>query len=365
MKKTVFLLTSFALSAPIYADNGAAACTQITDNATRLACFDQAYTQQGVTPNPNQSKSVDLVRSYEASQANQSTQVVFADPKQSGDLTAPTDAYTPLAQLYDLEKNDPNGILSLREHEPTYILPAWYRSSPNYRPYSPTRGYTINNVQEDQLRTEAKLQISLKTKVMEDLFRTRADLWVGYTQKSNWQLYNQGEKSAPFRNTDYAPEIFLTQPVKATLPFGGKLRMLGVGYIHQSNGQSRPMSRSWNRIYAMAGMEWGKLTVVPRLWARIDPKGENNDNPDITDYMGYGDVKLAYQFDEKHTLSSTVRYNPFKNRGAVQVNYTFPIMGKLKAYVQGFHGYGESLIDYNHKQTGIGIGVLFNGWDGL
>ena len=120
-------------------------------------------------------------------------------------------------------------------------------------------------MQEDQLRTEAKLQISLKTKVMEDLFRTRADLWVGYTQQSNWQLYNQGEKSAPFRNTDYAPEIFLTQPVKATLPFGGKLRMLGVGYIHQSNGQSRPMSRSWNRIYAMAGMEWGKLTVVPRF----------------------------------------------------------------------------------------------------
>ncbi|MDK4539125.1 phospholipase A, partial [Kingella kingae] len=185
MKKTVFLLTSFALSAPIYADNGVAACTQITDNAARLACFDQAYTQQGVIPNPNQSKSVDLVRSYEASQANQSTQVVFADPKQSGDLTAPTDAYTPLAQLYDLEKNDPNGILSLREHEPTYILPAWYRSSPNYRPYSPTRGYTINNVQEDQLHTEAKLQISLKTKVMEDLFRTRADLWVGYTQQSN------------------------------------------------------------------------------------------------------------------------------------------------------------------------------------
>ena len=92
--------------------------------------------------------------------------------------------------------------------------------------------------------------------------------------KSDWQIFNQGRKSAPFRNTDYEPEIFITQPVKADLPFGGKLRMVGAGFAHQSNGQSRPESRSWNRVYAMAGMEWGKLTVIPRVWMRASTKKE-------------------------------------------------------------------------------------------
>ncbi|MDU5726766.1 MAG: phospholipase A, partial [Neisseria sp.] len=45
--------------------------------------------------------------------------------------------------------------------------------------------------------------------------------------------------------------------------------------------------------------------------------------------------------------------------------YTFPIKGKLKGVVRGFHGYGESLIDYNHKQNGIGFGLMFNDWDGI
>ena len=49
----------------------------------------------------------------------------------------------------------------------------------------------------------------------------------------------------------------------------------------------------------------------------------------------------------------------------MEVGYTFPIKGKLKMYAQGFHGYGESLIDYNKKQTGIGLGLMLNDWDGF
>lgn len=373
MNKSLLFTSLLTLTAQTYAANSdpALSCTLVKDNVARLACFDQAYAQQFPPqhainiPQPSESKSLDLVQTYEASVAQESPKLVFANEVQPAHLHDHTDAYTPLAQLFDLEKNNESGILSIREHEPMYLLPVWYRNKPNYLPYSPNRGTAYNDIQHSQQRTETKLQLSIKTKVMEDVFSTRADLWAAYTQQSNWQLYNQGTNSAPFRNTDYAPEIFLTQPVKANLPFGGKLRMLGVGYVHQSNGQSRPLSRSWNRLYAMAGMEWGKLTVVPRIWARIDPNGSDDDNPDISDYMGYGDVRFAYRVDDKHSVTSTVRYNPFKNKGAIQIGYTFPIQGKLKAYVQGFHGYGESLIDYNHKQTGIGIGILFNGWDGL
>ena len=51
--------------------------------------------------------------------------------------------------------------------------------------------------------------------------------------------------------------------------------------------------------------------------------------------------------------------------GQSPADYTFPIKGKLKAYVQGFHGYGESLLDYNHKHNSIGFGVMLNDWDGF
>ena len=210
------------------------------------------------------------------------------------------------------------------------------------------------------------MQVSFKTKLLEDLFKTRADVWFGFTQKSDWQLWNQGKESAPFRNNDYAPELLITQPVKANLPLGGKLRVAGVGFIHQSNGQSRPQSRSWNRVYGMAGLEWGKLTVIPRVWMRaFDQSGDDDDNPDIMDYMGYGDLKLQYRFNDQQTLSSVLRYNPRSGKGAVEAGYTFPIKGKLKAYVRGFHGYGDSLIDYNHKQTGLGIGLMLKDWDGF
>ena len=113
-------------------------------------------------------------------------------------------------------------------------------------------------------------------------------------------------------------------------------------------------------------MEWGRLTVIPRVWTRVfDEKGGKNDNPDLADYMGYGDLKLQYRFNDKKNLSATLRYNPRTGYGAAEAAYTFPIKGKLQGIVRGFHGYGESLIDYNHKQNGIGFGLMFQGWDGL
>ena len=378
MYKYRFLLfvVAAALPAAAVANDAALQCTLLQDNALRLACYDKVFAAQLPPEQPlseheaDGKPQLDVVQSVRQSIGNKETTLVFDTPEgqaePSQELADAAAAYTPLSQMYDLDANDPHGILTVREHNPMYLMPVWYNSSPNYAPSSPTRGAALQERFSDQKRIETKMQVSFKSKIAEDLFKSRADLWFGYTQKSDWQIYNQGRRSAPFRNTDYEPEIFITQPVKSRLPWGGRLRMLGVGFAHQSNGQSRPESRSWNKVYAMAGMEWGKLTVIPRVWMRLfDSSGEDNDNPDLTKYLGYGDVKLQYRLNDKHNFSTTLRYNPKSGYGAAEAAYTFPIKGKLQGVVRGFHGYGESLIDYNHKQSGIGFGLMFNGWDGF
>lgn len=372
------LSIGFIAAAPLAAaDTAALHCTTIQDNATRLACYDNIYSAQLPPQSPlpqaqteTAKTPVDLEQSVRKSIEKKEAAIVFDNPTHpniSDDVLSETaDSYTPLSLMYDLDKNDTRGLLSVREHNPMYLMPVWYNSSPNYYPESPSRGVTTQEKFSEQKRLETKMQVSFKSKIAEDLFKTRADVWFGYTQKSDWQIFNQGRKSAPFRNTDYEPEIFITQPVKADLPFGGKLRMVGAGFVHQSNGQSRPESRSWNRVYAMAGMEWGKLTVIPRVWMRaFDQKGDDDDNPDINKYMGYGNLKVQYRLNDKQNVYSVLRYNPKSGRGAVEATYTFPLKGKLKGVVRGFHGYGESLIDYNHKQNGIGFGLMFNDWDGI
>lgn len=378
MYKYRFLLfaVAAALPAAAVANDAALQCTLLQDNVLRLACYDKVFAAQLPPEQPlsgyeaDGKPQLDVVQSVRQSIGNKEATLVFDTPEgqaePSQELADAAAAYTPLSQMYDLDANDPHGILTVREHNPMYLMPVWYNSSPNYAPSSPTRGAALQERFSDQKRIETKMQVSFKSKIAEDLFKSRADLWFGYTQKSDWQIYNQGRRSAPFRNTDYEPEIFITQPVKSRLPWGGRLRMLGVGFAHQSNGQSRPESRSWNKVYAMAGMEWGKLTVIPRVWMRLfDSSGEDNDNPDLTKYLGYGDVKLQYRLNDKHNFSTTLRYNPKSGYGAAEAAYTFPIKGKLQGVVRGFHGYGESLIDYNHKQSGIGFGLMFNGWDGF
>ena len=256
------LSIGFIAAAPLAAANTALHCTTIQDNATRLACYDNIYSAQLPPQSPlpqaqteTAKTPVDLEQSIRKSIEKKEAAIVFDNPTHpniSDDVLSETaDSYTPLSLMYDLDKNDTRGLLSVREHNPMYLMPVWYNSSPNYYPESPSRGVTTQEKFSEQKRLETKMQVSFKSKIAEDLFKTRADVWFGYTQKSDWQIFNQGRKSAPFRNTDYEPEIFITQPVKADLPFGGKLRMVGAVLF-----TSPTVKAARNRDHGTAFMPW-------------------------------------------------------------------------------------------------------------
>lgn len=374
-------------------------CTQVQTSAARLACFDKVA-EIGQVPSYTMTKQpLDLAKTFRTTITG-NPQVVFAEEDtatngNSGQLNGQSNSnesldtvgltkgeaqvledagvtqtdierYTPLSLAYDLDRNSERGTWTARPHNPNYVLPIFYTADPNLNPTSsnvdePGREYSSNDIRN----TELKFQLSVKTKVAEDLFDTSADLWFGYTQQSHWQVYNE-DNSRAFRATDYQPEIFLTQPVTANLPFGGRLRMLGVGAVHHSNGQSDPISRSWNRAYLIGAAEWGKLSVIPRVWARINNEDDDSDdNPDITDYMGHGDLTLLYDLPNQQSISTTLRYNTDTNKGAAQIDYVYPLTKNVNGFVQLFQGYGESIIDYNHENTSVGFGIVLNDWKGF
>jgi phospholipase A1 len=78
--------------------------------------------------------------------------------------------------------------------------------------------------------------------------------------------------------------------------------------------------------------------------------------------MGHGEFLAVWAHGEQR-VGLLLRNNfDADNRGAVQLDWSFPIHAKLLGYVQWFYGYGESLIDYNHRVNRLGVGVMLNNW---
>jgi len=197
-------------------------------------------------------------------------------------------------------------------HKQNYLLFVTHTDNPNLNPTSPNlkNQVTPSYVYEKQ---EAKFQFSLKSQVPDfGLLRSSDSLWLGFTQQSNWQIKN-GANSRPFRESNYEPElIFSHQFEKRPMDNQWAPRILNFGFVHQSNGQALPSSRSWNRLYLQLGIERrlsdsNSIAVIIRPWVRYPTEEVAlDDNPDIYDYLGHGDIELLYWFD-KNLLSALVR----------------------------------------------------------
>ena len=250
-----------------------------------------------------------------------------------------------------LEDDAESNPLAITAYKRNYLLPWAYNSTPNESSFAQvTREGEVDN-------TEVKYQLSLKVGLVNDIFDDNGDLYFAYTQRSWWQAYNS-DASAPFRETNYEPEAFLQ--------FDNRYELLGwtntrnrIGFAHQSNGRSDPLSRSWNRFYADMMFQNGDWAVAITPHWRVPEESDEDDNPDLYNYIGYGDITVGYTADQ-HEFTWMVRGNPSKGNFGNQLDYSFPLFGKVRGYVQYYHGYGESLIDYDHSVNRLGLGFSIN-----
>ena len=171
-----------------------------------------------------------------------------------------------LEQRWELSREQKQGTFRASPHKPVYILAAFHSSSANNLPSSPSEGHSVPSPL-NLTDTETKFQLSLKSKLWEDVLGANADLWFGYTQSSRWQLFN-ATLSRPFRETDYEPELMLQFRTRYHLPLGWTGRMSGVSFTHVSNGGDVPFSRSWNRVIGQFGFDRAGWTVIARPWWR-------------------------------------------------------------------------------------------------
>ncbi len=209
---------------------------------------------------------------------------------------------------------------------------------------------------EGRNQVETKFQLSVKKPISHNLFGFNETVNLAYTHTSWWQLYDE---SSPFRETNYKPEIFVTVPYGKSNKTS--LKGFKFGLLHESNGQKEPESRSWNRLYVESYFQVGNLFAIPRIWYRLPEKEKDDDNPDIEDYMGYGDLTLVYPYKKntfKLLLRNNLKFND-KNKGFAEFDWTFPFFNSKNTfgYIQLSSGYGDSLIDYDKEVNRISFGI--------
>lgn len=338
----------------------AEACAALEISAERLACYDSLF-KIAITDKPvivSERRAAEIAPEPDNLKAKigQTVSNIYAS---EGSKLTPN--LSLLDSRWELSPESKLGTWNIRSYQPIYLMPGFWTSKKNEFPQSEN---PQNTVEEDQNLTsiEAKFQLSLKTKAVENILGNNGDLWLGYTQSSRWQVYNS-EESRPFRETNYEPEASLVFRTNYDL-FGLDWRMLGLTINHQSNGRSDPLSRSWNRVMLNLGFEKDNFALMVRPWYRFEENRDDDNNPEIKNYIGRGDMTAFYRHNE-HDFSLMLRHTlkgGDDNRGAIQFDWSFPISGRLRGQFQLFDGYGESLIDYNHRATYVGLGVSLMNW---
>nr|SFZ73147.1 OMP1642 [Helicobacter salomonis] len=279
--------------------------------------------------------------------------------------------------------------LELMEYRGTYFMPYYHSFTPIYQWYHPD----INRYQS----TEFKFQISFRVPVFRHFLFTTGTLYLAYTQTNWFQIYNNPQ-SAPMRMVNYMPELIYVYPLNLSIWhgklgtlsefwFGGQHISNGIGgrqcyqkyedgnalgafpggpvrVVKYSNGQQeieggcRSVSAGQRPVFHLVWQKGGfKINVA--YWPYIP---YNQSNPDLIDYMGYGNALVEYRRGRHHfemrLYDIFTPYWKFKRwHGAVRLGYTFRINTFVGFYAQYFNGYGDGLYEYNVFSNRFGVGI--------
>jgi phospholipase A1 len=366
--------SSLALAAALLAPSAFAqprdadwqACTALAEGTARLACFDAwAMRQQPPALAIPAAPAAPVTPAAAATAAAQSQ-----DEDGCNDPSVPSE----LSRFWELERRSSCGIFGLRGYRPVSLSLV----TSNTINKQPTSENPTNNATSAQpYRTfETRIQLSVRSKLAEGLLRKDDgqldSLWFGYTQQSYWQLFTR-EISRPFRSTDHEPEVVYVYPLNQPVGDSGwRVRFGGLGIVHQSNGQSLPLSRSWNRVYLMAGAEPpGGLTLQGRLWKRLHEDASSDDNPQISNYIGRAELVAGWSSEQAQRWIFSWR-TPLNrlDRGSARLQWLVPVrspfsgprFGSLNVHTQLFTGYGDTLLDYNRPRTVLSVGLSLFDW---
>jgi phospholipase A1 len=309
------LLTLSASAVWAQPSGDAAECAAIVDNDARLRCYDRV----------------------------------------AGRSAAPPAEAAPAAGIWGerIRQDAARETFTLTARKPNYLMYTSV-SNANQAPYEFTGA-------ADRLdKNEIKFQLSMQTKAVDDLFGRNGDLWFSYSQVVYWQAFNS-EISSAFRETNYEPDVYLS--FLTDYPFLGLTgRSINVGVVHQSNGRAEPLSRSWNRVYADILFDRGNFAFRFKPWVRLSEDEEDDDNPDIENYLGHYELQAMYAWNRQLFTLMLRNIDDDDNRYNSEIQWSFPIARRLRGLVQWYNGYGENLIDYNFNTHRIGVGVMMTDW---
>lgn len=266
-------------------------------------------------------------------------------------VEAPIKPESTIAKRVITELDNRKRDFVMTPHDPNFLLPFTHNAHTNSEPFLET------NPEANVDQNEAMIQVSVEFPVAIDVWNTDTDLMVAYTNRAWWQVYND-DFSKPFRETNYEPEVFLRHYNFYSNSKWYVPQMFDIGYNHQSNGRDEPLSRSWDRLFATAYFQLRPdLAMSLRTWYRLPESDGEDEMAGEQRYFGYGDARLVYTHD-KHTLSMMVR--PGTEHTSLETTWSYPISKHIRIMAYYYNGYGESLLDYDHKTERFGIGFAIN-----
>lgn len=206
----------------------------------------------------------------------------------------------------------------------------------------------------------SKLQVSFKAPIIRNV-----PLYFGYTQFMFWAMR---EKSKPFRDLTYNPELFYRWSHN-----WGLLKSIDFGlFAHNSNGKKDGDSRSMDEQYVRfnfdrEGPRWITRFAVQAAYLH----GFDDTNKNIQKYIGPLSFSISFiqlfdaWFDKSEVALQAAPGGKFANnwdRGGYQLSWSFRL-GRFALvpafYLQYYQGYAETLLNYDHQVSEFRGGVIF------